>query len=146
MRTRHRSSRCRQGYGFSNASSLLASGEGGDSVFASLSPSPLAAATMCAHLLPDAKRMPTLVPKAIIDFETRSACPLRTCGSWKYSLDPTTEVLCLAYRLPYWTRGRTGLWHPGFPHLDILEGDDFNDLAELFRWVMDGKLIGAHHA
>lgn len=87
-------------------------------------------------------------PRAIIDFESRSTCSLRACGSWKYSLDPTTEVLCLAFRLPYWERGRTGLWHPAFPHLGIQEssGTDLDDLTELFRWVMQGKLVEAHGA
>jgi len=33
-----------------------------------------------------------------IDFETRSECDLKTAGAWKYSLDPTTEVLMYAYR------------------------------------------------
>ena len=53
-------------------------------------------------------------PKATIDFETRSACSIKDCGSWRYSLDPTTEVMCLAFRLPHWEEGRTALWHPAF--------------------------------
>ena len=85
-------------------------------------------------------------PRATADFESRSECSLRNHGSWRYSLDPTTEVLCLAYRLPHWARGRTGLWHPAFPHLDIQESEDVDDLSELFRWVGDGGLIEAHNA
>lgn len=85
-------------------------------------------------------------PRATIDFETRSECSLRKFGSWRYSLDPTTEILCLAFRLPYWDEGRVGLWFPAFPHLGIEEGENFDDVAELFAWVMEGGLIEAHNA
>lgn len=84
--------------------------------------------------------------RATIDFESRSLCSLRKCGSWRYSLDPSTEVLCLAYHLPHWDEDRTGLWHPGFPHLGIEEGEDFNDLYELFMWLKDGEPVEAHNA
>lgn len=84
-------------------------------------------------------------PKATIDFETRSACPIKFCGSWRYSLDPTTEVLCLAFRLPYWEEGRTALWHPAFPHLEIAEAP-CPELTELFQWIADGGLVEAHNA
>lgn len=89
---------------------------------------------------------PTLEPRATIDFESRSACSIRLCGSWKYSLNPTTEVLCLAFRLPHWTKGRTALWHPAFPQIDLDEANCADDLAELFRWVIDGGLVEAHNA
>lgn len=32
-----------------------------------------------------------------LDFETKSYADLRHVGAWKYSQDPTTEVICLAY-------------------------------------------------
>jgi DNA polymerase len=32
-----------------------------------------------------------------IDFETRSEADIKKVGAWKYSQDPTTEILCLAY-------------------------------------------------
>ncbi len=48
-------------------------------------------------------------------------------------------------RLPHWVAGRTGLWHPAFPHLDIPEADD-TDLFELFDWITAGELIEAHNA
>ena len=35
--------------------------------------------------------------KLTIDFETRSASDLPSVGSWRYSRDPTTGVLCLAW-------------------------------------------------
>lgn len=87
-----------------------------------------------------------LTPRATIDFETRSAASLRKLGSWRYSLDPTTEVLCLAYRLPHWKKGETALWHPAFPHLGIDASDDFDHLLELLDWTEAGKLIEAHNA
>jgi hypothetical protein len=86
-------------------------------------------------------------PRAIIDFETRSECELRKHGSWRYSLDPTTRVMCLAFRLPYWSESEFGLWHPAFPQFDIPEDDMFGNLDELLEWVMEGSLlVEAHNA
>lgn len=82
---------------------------------------------------------------ATIDFETRSACDIKDSGSWRYSLDSTTEALCMAYRLPHWDEGRTGLWHPAFPQCDISERID-DDLFELWDWIEQGKLVEAHNA
>jgi DNA polymerase len=84
-------------------------------------------------------------PRATIDFETRSACPIRTHGSWRYSLDPTTEILCLAFRLPYWDKGRVELWHPAFPQLGMAE-EGRAHLNMLFAWIHSGGLIEAHNA
>ncbi len=84
-------------------------------------------------------------PTATIDFETRSACSIKDCGSWRYSLDPTTQVMCLAFRLPTWEKGRTALWHPAFPHLGIEEAD-CPELVELFQWIAEGRLVEAHNA
>jgi DNA polymerase len=85
-------------------------------------------------------------PVAKIDFESRSACSLRKSGSWRYSLDPSTEVLCLCWRMPYWEPEKTGLWHPAFPHLGIEEGDDWDELYELLDWIDEGGLVEAHSA
>ena len=92
-----------------------------------------------------------MTPRATIDFESRSACPIRSTGSWRYSLDPTTEVLCLAYRLPFWDAGRTGLWHPAFPQLGIRECELASDscsidFTDLVRWIEHGELVEAHNA
>lgn len=84
-------------------------------------------------------------PKATIDFETRSTRSIKDCGSWKYSLDPTTGILCLAFRLPHWEHGRTALWHPAFPHLGIAEAD-CPELQELFDWIKNDGLVEAHNA
>lgn len=82
---------------------------------------------------------------ATADFETRSAANIKKVGSWKYSLDPTTEALCMAFRLPHWKKGRTGLWHPAFPHVG-LEEHGVEDLMELFNWIIEGELVEAHNA
>lgn len=84
-------------------------------------------------------------PKATMDFETRSACSIKDCGSWRYSLDPTTEVMCLAFRLPHWEQERTALWHPAFPQFGLDEAD-CPELEELFDWIRSGGLVEAHNA
>ena len=95
----------------------------------------------------------TKPPRATIDFETRSACILggtKGCGAWTYSMHPTTEVLCMAWRLPHWEEGRTGLWHPAFPELGLADRcsydpQSYEDLIELVYWIQDGGLIEAHN-
>jgi DNA polymerase len=77
--------------------------------------------------------------KATIDFESRSACNLRKCGAWKYSLDLTTEILCLAFRLPYWEEGRTGIFHHDVSVTDA-------HMVELWDWIEAGELVEAHNA
>jgi DNA polymerase len=87
---------------------------------------------------------PTRPPRATGDFETRSACSIKL-GAHIYSLHPTTEVMVFRFRLPYWPAGRVGIWHPGYPHLDIPESSR-EELDELFRWIADGGLFEAHNA
>lgn len=84
-------------------------------------------------------------PKATLDFETRSACSIKDSGSWRYSLDPTTQVMCLLFRLPHWEEGRTAEWYPAFPHLGIDEAE-CTEMAELASWVASGGLCEAHNA
>lgn len=88
----------------------------------------------------------SLTGAATVDFETRSTCNLRKSGAWRYSIHPTTEILCLSYRLPYWESGRTALWHPAFPHLGIDESQDYADCVELLEWIEEGGLVEAHGA
>ena len=85
-------------------------------------------------------------PKATLDFESRSACSLRRCGAWRYSIDDTTEVLCLGYRLPYWEEGRVELWHPAFPTLKIQESEDSESLMELVQWIQEGGFVECQNA
>jgi DNA polymerase len=84
--------------------------------------------------------------KATADFETRSAFSLKQCGAWKYSLDPSTEVMCLVYRLPYWSEGVTQIWTPAFPRLGIVETFHEESLLELCDWIDTGELLEAHSA
>lgn len=35
----------------------------------------------------------------MVDFETRSEANLSSTGAWKYAIDPTTEILCMAYKI-----------------------------------------------
>lgn len=55
----------------------------------------------------------------VIDFETRSAAPIKEVGASVYAQDKSTEVLCLAYSLPI---GEIQLWTRGDPPpQDLLE-------------------------
>lgn len=45
----------------------------------------------------------------VIDFETASVCDLKKAGAWRYSEDPTTEVICLAWQHQ---DGAKGVWCP----------------------------------
>lgn len=82
-------------------------------------------------------RQTTNAPKATIDFETRSACDIKASGSWKYSEDPTTEVLCLMYHLPGWPDDQVGRW-------TCLAPDDLPQ--DLFDHIAAGGLVEAHNA
>jgi DNA polymerase len=52
-----------------------------------------------------------------IDFETRSKVNVTQVGAWIYSLHPSTEVLCMAYKVG---KKRTRLWVPGDPFPEAL--------------------------
>ena len=57
-----------------------------------------------------------------IDFETRSKVDLKKVGAWIYSLHPSTEVLCMAYKVG---KKKTRIWLPGEPfpkYLDVAFG------------------------
>ena len=77
-------------------------------------------------------------PKVTIDFESRSACDIGL-GAWLYSLHPTTEIMCLAYKIG---DEPTKLWHPAYPHLGIEQSPDPVDLIQA---IEDGWLIEAHN-
>lgn len=82
--------------------------------------------------------------RATIDFESRSACAIKL-GAHIYSIHPSTEIMCLSVRLPYWPHGVVKTWHPAYPHLGI-EEEGQEVLAELFRWIELGGLVEAHNA
>ncbi len=80
-------------------------------------------------------------PTGRIDFETRSACNLKKHGSWRYSKHPTTEAMCLAYKLPGYRK--TALWHVAHPQHLISESEPPEDL---FAFIQAGGLVEAHNA
>lgn len=51
-----------------------------------------------------------------LDFETRSACDLKTAGVYNYAQDASTEVLCLSYAFD---DGEVVTWLPGQPLPDF---------------------------
>ena len=67
-----------------------------------------------------------------IDFETRSACDLRKCGTWVYAEHPTTSILCMAYK-PSDRQGVPHLWRPG----DVTQ--------HMFREMERAETIEAHN-
>lgn len=91
--------------------------------------------------------------RATIDFECRSTVSLKAVGAWNYSVHPTTEILCLAFRLP--TSTRSSLWHAGYPGPDgwvdagMWPGYEYT-LDDLFFYVAAGGcmevLVEAHNS
>lgn len=68
----------------------------------------------------------------LLDFETRSRVDLRVAGLHRYARDPSTEVLCAAFKFD----GETKVY---------LQSDD-HALAEFFNRVKAGEPIHAHNA
>lgn len=68
-----------------------------------------------------------------LDFETFSEVDLKKAGAFKYAEHPSTEILCMAYRLPGETE--TNLWLPSF--------EVPTALCEL---IGEGELVEAHNA
>lgn len=66
-----------------------------------------------------------------IDFETRSACDLKKAGVHRYAEDPTTEILCLSYRVG---DGPVRSWVPG--------ADDPQDLLD---HILGFGIVAAHN-
>ena len=87
---------------------------------------------------------------ATMDFETRSECDLKKHGAWVYSKHPSTEALCLSYKLP----GKpTKTWHMGHePRTPWNEDapehriEQTEDPTDLFEWIALGGLVEAHNA
>lgn len=59
-----------------------------------------------------------------VDLETRSKCDLLKSGAWRYSQDPSTEVLCMAFAID---DGPVHLWRPGdaFPFQQLIKPEEF---------------------
>ncbi len=79
--------------------------------------------------------------RGTMDFETRSALSLLKHGSYIYSLHPTTEAMCLSYKLPGYDRVKR--WHMAHPQHLIGESDPPLDL---FAFILAGGLMEAHNA
>lgn len=78
---------------------------------------------------------------ATIDFETKSKVDIKKAGGWRYSEDPSTDVLVLKFRIP--GSEIMGHWDPVF---ETLEEDPLEPLKPLFEWIENGGLIEAHNA
>lgn len=65
-----------------------------------------------------------------IDFETRGKVDLRKRGAWRYSEDPDTDILCLAFKID---EGPIDLWVPGEAVPD-----------ELARAIRSGMAVAAY--
>jgi len=80
-------------------------------------------------------------PRATIDFETRSPVDIKAHGSWVYSRDPRTEVLCLQYKLP--GQDEVKLWHGDIPEGGFVAMPMPDDLIS---WIEFGGIVEAHNA
>ena len=88
----------------------------------------------------------------IIDFETRSECNLLTDGTYKYTADPSTEILCMSFA---WDDGKNVYsWVPRetlLPDafLDYLKGDGLiaahNAEFDMGIWNNAGVALGLPH-
>lgn len=81
--------------------------------------------------------------RLILDFETQSACDLKSAGAYKYSLDPSTRATCLAVKFV------------GQPNEMFLDYDEVNRpwscVPQGFRYqwqqaISDGYEITGHNA
>lgn len=70
----------------------------------------------------------------LLDFETLSACDLKKAGAWRYSEDPTTNVVCLGFSID---GGDPEVWKP----------DDSRSQATLTAAISNpGVMFVAHNA
>lgn len=69
-----------------------------------------------------------------IDFETRSKVDLKKSGVWVYSMDPSTEVLCMAFTLD---NNEVRLWKPSEHKSEMIAG---------FTRLLADQLIETHNA
>lgn len=75
------------------------------------------------------------LPWVLMDFETASGCDLKKSGAWRYSEDPTTEVLCLAYTIEGLD---IAVWTPQFT-------DDDPTTSRLLNCVRDDRIMFIAH-
>lgn len=72
-----------------------------------------------------------------LDFETRSECDLLKAGAWKYSVDPSTSILCTA-----WAVGDNEVLCTRYP----LELQDLDELAQDDRVIFCANNVGFEFA
>lgn len=72
------------------------------------------------------------VPRAEVDFETRSEVSVKDTGAWAYASNPTTEILCMSYKIP---GQETKIWAPPVPFP-----------IDLIKHIDQGGSIQAHNA
>ena len=70
--------------------------------------------------------------KLTIDFETRSAAPLKTCGAAAYAEHPSTEVICLALKCE---GADPVIWYAG----------PFHAMVHALDWRSHFMLVGDEH-
>ncbi len=84
-----------------------------------------------------------MIKRVTKDFETRSTCELKKAGAYKYSLDPTTQPTCLAFKI---------LGEPTVYFLDFeMVNRQWKDLPEKLRdlWtrlILEGYEFSAHNS
>lgn len=69
----------------------------------------------------------------VLDFETRSDCDLKKSGGVKYAQDPSTEIICAAYKIG---ENETKLWK-------AIDGEPLPQ--ELIKVAFDGRFIWVAH-
>lgn len=82
-------------------------------------------------------------PRLTLDFETRSMCNLKTAGAYKYSLDPTTQPTCLAFKV----RGEPTVYFLPFEVINRPWKKLPKKLRDLWmRFLNEGFEFSAHNA
>lgn len=79
--------------------------------------------------------------RATVDFETRSACDIKRHGSYLYSRHPSTQAMCMSYKLPGDDHVRR--WHMAHPQHLVSETPP---PVDLFAFIEAGGLVEAHNA
>jgi len=73
-----------------------------------------------------------------IDFETKSHADLPKVGSWAYSEDPTTDIICVAYGID---RAPIQTWWPGKDYKGSRDTMPF----DLLQAILSGHEVEAHN-
>jgi DNA polymerase len=87
--------------------------------------------------------------RILIDFETYSEVDIRKSGSWAYAEHPSTEILCMAYKIG---EDSTQLWTPPMPFPDLLKFAIHEDIpfeahnVQFERAIWTHKLQGKERA